>query len=210
MCNSFKIYLTYGALKLSDREFLDVFAVARKEVAMVMVHTENNDLIIWMAERSLAAGLSEPRDHATARPMLVERDATHRTITMAELVDVPVLIVHVSGAEAIDQIKWAQNRGLKVFAETCLQYLFLTEDDSDRPGLEGAKYMCSPPPRDKANQKIVWEALQEGVFEVFSSDHAPYRFDDPKGKISRRRKPTFQTNSQRSSGYRNPYDITYV
>ncbi|MEX2454215.1 MAG: dihydropyrimidinase [Rhodospirillaceae bacterium] len=180
---SFKIYLTYDALKLSDRQFLDVLAVARRDGAMVMVHAENNDMILWMAERLIAAGLTAPKYHATARPMLVEREATHRTIALAELVDVPVLIVHVSGAEAIDQIRWAQARGLKVFAETCPQYLFLTEADLDRPGLEGAKHMCSPPPRDAANQEIVWNALAEGVFEVFSSDHAPYRFDDPEGKL---------------------------
>jgi len=76
----------------------------------------------------------------------------------------------------------AQNRGLRVYAETCPQYLFLTEDDLDKPGFEGAKCMCSPPPRDKANQEIVWNGLVSGVFQVFSSDHAPYRFDDPEGK----------------------------
>jgi len=189
---SFKIYLTYDALKLSDRQFLDVLAVARRDGAMVMVHAENNDMIIWMAERLLAAGLTAPKYHATARPMLVEREATHRTIALAELVDVPVLIVHVSGAEAIEQIKWAQNKGLKVYAETCPQYLFLTEDDLDRPGLEGAKHMCSPPPRDKANQEIVWQALIDGVFEVFSSDHAPYRFDDPQGKLAAGPNPHFK------------------
>lgn len=180
---SFKIYLTYDALKLSDREFLDVLAVARRDGAMVMVHAENNDMIAWMAESLIRAGLTAPKYHAVARPMLVEREATHRTIALAELVDVPVLIVHVSGAEAIEQIRWARSKGLKVFAETCPQYLFLTEDDLDKPGLEGAKHMCSPPPRDKANQQIVWDALAEGVFEVFSSDHAPYRYDDPEGKL---------------------------
>jgi dihydropyrimidinase len=180
---SFKIYLTYEALMLSDEQVLDVFAVARRDGAMVMVHAENNDMIKWMAERLIQAGLTAPKFHATSRPMLVEREATHRTIALAELVDVPVLVVHVSGAEAIDQIRWAQSRGLKVFAETCPQYLFLTADDMDKPGLEGAKHMCSPPPRDKANQEIVWNALAEGVFEVFSSDHAPYRYDDPDGKM---------------------------
>ena len=180
---SFKIYLTYDALKLSDREFLDVLAVARRDGAMVMVHAENNDMIMWMAERLIAAGLTAPKYHATARPMLVEREATHRTIALAELVDVPVLIVHVSGKEAIDQIRWAQSKGLKVYGETCPQYLFLTEADLDKPGLEGAKHMCSPPPRDAANQEIVWDALIEGIFEVFSSDHAPYRYDDPEGKL---------------------------
>jgi dihydropyrimidinase len=115
--------------------------------------------------------------------MLVEREATHRAIALAELVDVPVLIVHVSGAEAIEQIRWAQSRGLNVYAETCPQYLFLTEDDLDRPGLEGAKHMCSPPPRDAANQEVVWQAIEDGLFEVVSSDHAPYRYDDPEGKL---------------------------
>ncbi len=180
---SFKIYLTYEALMLSDAEILDVLAVARRDGAMVMVHAENNDMIKWMADRLLQAGLTAPKFHAVSRPMLVEREATHRTIALAELVDVPVLVVHVSGAEAIEQIRWAQARGLKIYAETCPQYLFLTADDLDKPGLEGAKHMCSPPPRDAANQEIVWDALAEGVFEVFSSDHAPYRYDDPEGKL---------------------------
>ncbi len=180
---SFKIYLTYDTLKLSDGEVLDVFAVARSCGALVMVHAENDGMIKWMAERLLRAGLRAPKFHAVSRPMLVEREATHRTIALAELVDVPVLIVHVSGAEAIEQIVWARARGLKVFAETCPQYLFLTAGDLDRPGMEGAKHMCSPPPRDAANQEIVWDALRGGVFDVFSSDHAPYRFDDPEGKL---------------------------
>ena len=180
---SFKIYLTYDALMLTDRQFLDVLAVARLEGAMVMVHAENNDMIMWMAERLLQAGLRAPKFHAVARPMLVEREATHRSIALAELVDVPILIVHVSGGEAIEQIRWAQKRGLNVYGETCPQYLFLTEDDLDKPGLEGAKHMCSPPPRDKENQEVVWKALEDGLFEVFSSDHAPYRFDDPEGKF---------------------------
>ncbi len=180
---SFKIYLTYDALMLTDRQFLDVLAVARRDGAMVMVHAENNDMIAWMAERLIGAGLRAPKFHAMARPMLVEREATHRSIALAELVDVPVLIVHVSGAEAIEQIRWAQARGLKVHAETCPQYLFLTEDDLDKPGMEGAKHMCSPPPRDAANQESVWKGIEEGVFAVISSDHAPYRFDDPEGKL---------------------------
>ena len=94
----------------------------------------------------------------------------------------PILIVHVSGREAIDEIRAARARGLRLYAETCPQYLFLTADDLDKPGFEGAKWMCSPPPRDAANQEYVWRGLQSRVFDVFSSDHAPYRFDDPQGK----------------------------
>src|SRR5690606_28466707 len=98
------------------------------------------------------------------------------------LVDQPILMVHVSAKEAIERIREAKARGVKVFAETCPQYLFLTEDDLDKDGFEGAKCMCSPPPRDKANQEFVWQGLADGTFDVFSSDHAPYRFDSPTGK----------------------------
>jgi dihydropyrimidinase len=89
----------------------------------------------------------------------------------------------LSGREAIEQIRWAQGRGIKIYAETCPQYLFLTEDDLAKPGFEGAKCVCSPPPRDKANQAVVWEALSNGVFQVVSSDHSPTRFNDAKGKM---------------------------
>jgi dihydropyrimidinase len=179
---SFKIYMTYDDLKLSDRQMLDVMELARREGAMVMVHAENSDCIAWLTERLVAAGRTSPRYHADSRPSAVEREATHRAITFSELVDVPILIVHVSGAEAIEQIRWAQGRGLNIYAETCPQYLFLTAEDLGAPGFEGAKCVCSPPPRDAANQRAVWQGLANGAFHVISSDHAPFRFDDPHGK----------------------------
>ncbi len=179
---SFKIYMTYDDLKLNDRQILDVLAVARREGAMTMIHAENTDCIAWLTEQLLAAGHTAPRFHGTSRPMLIEREATHRAIALAELVDLPVLIVHVSGREAVEQIRWAQGRGLNVYGETCPQYLFLTQDDLEKPGFAGAKCICSPPPRDKANQEVIWQALESGVFQVFSSDHAPFRFDGPDGK----------------------------
>jgi dihydropyrimidinase len=189
---SFKIYTTYDALKLDDRQILEVLSVARRERALVMVHAENHDVIAWLSERLLAAGHSAPRFHAVAHAPLAEREATSRAISLAELVDVPILIVHVSAREAMEQIRSAQARGLKVYGETCPQYLFLTEDDLDRPGFEGAKYMCSPPPRDKANQEVIWRGIETGVFEVFSSDHAGYRFDDPEGKMKHGRNAPFK------------------
>src|SRR5208282_833708 len=137
---SFKIYMTYEALKLDDRQALEVLSLARREGALVMVHAENHDIIAWLSEKLLAAGHTAPKFHAIAHVKTAEREATHRAISMAELVDVPVLIVHVSAAEAIEQIRSAQGRGLKIYGETCPQYLFLTEDDLDRPGFEGAKY----------------------------------------------------------------------
>jgi len=180
---SFKIYMTYDALKLNDRQILETLSVARAEGAMVMLHAENSDCIAWLTERLLAAGHSAPRYHATSRPMLVERDATHRAIALAELIDVPILIVHVSGREAIEQIRWAQSHGLKVYGETCPQYLFLTADSLGcDDSFEGAKCICSPPPRDAGNQQVIWDGLQNGSFEVFSSDHAPFRYAGSDGK----------------------------
>jgi len=191
-CTSFKIYMTYDDLKLDDRQTIEVLATARREGAMVMVHAENSDVIGWLTERLESAGKIAPRYHATSRPMPVEREATHRAISLAEIVGVPILLVHVSGREAIDQIRWAQSRGLRIYAETCPQYLFLTEDDLDKPGFEGAKCVCSPPPRDKANQAVVWEALRGGVFQVLSSDHSPTRYNDPKGKMLRGTQASFR------------------
>ncbi|MEL7966065.1 dihydropyrimidinase [Vreelandella neptunia] len=189
---SFKIYMTYYELKLADRQIIDVLAVAREEGALVMVHAENADCISWLTERLLRAGKTAPRYHAEARPMLAEREATHRAITFAELVDVPILIVHVSGREAIDQIRWAQGNGLRIYGETCPQYLFLTAEDlGGEDDIEGVKCICSPPPRDKANQKVVWDALESGTFHVFSSDHAPFRFSGHDGKLATGSAPSF-------------------
>ena len=181
-CSSFKIYMTYDDLKLTDAQILDVLEVARREGAMVMVHAENSDMIAWLAERLTSAGRTAPKFHAASRPMPVEREATHRAITLSELLDVPILIVHVSGGEAVEQIRWAHGRGLNIYAETCPQYLFLTADALGADGYHGAKCVCSPPPRDAANQQRIWDGLANGVFNVFSSDHAPFRYDDPHGK----------------------------
>ncbi|KXU88986.1 dihydropyrimidinase [Caballeronia megalochromosomata] len=179
---SFKVYMTYDDLKLNDRQMLDVLTVAREHGALVMVHAENSDCIGWLTERLLGKGLHAPHAHALARPAVVEREATHRAIAFAELVDVPILIVHVSGADAIEQIRWGQSRGLPILAETCPQYLYLTADDLGHGEYEGAKCVCSPPPRDPANQNAVWKALRQGVFSLVSSDHAPFSYDDPQGK----------------------------
>jgi dihydropyrimidinase len=179
---SFKIYMTYDDLKLDDGQILDVLAVARERGAMAMIHAENSDCIGWLTKRLLAAGHAAPRFHSDSRPMLVEREATHRAIALSELVDVPILIVHVSGREAVEQIRWARGHGLRIYAETCPQYLLLTAGDLGLDGYEGAKCVCSPPPRDKSNQEVIWNGLADGLFTVFSSDHAPFRYDDPHGK----------------------------
>ncbi|MGC2200200.1 MAG: dihydropyrimidinase [Stellaceae bacterium] len=188
---SFKIYMTYDLLRLDDRQILDILAVARREGAFVMVHAENHEMIKWLTDRLLDRGLGAPRYHAVSHARLAEGEATNRAVTLSELLDVPILLVHVSAAEAIAVIRNAQTRGLKIYGETCPQYLFLTADDIAKPGLEGAKFCCSPPPRDRAAQEAVWTGLRNGTFQVFSSDHAPYRFD-ASGKLPKGDKTTFK------------------
>jgi len=189
---SFKIYMTYDDMKLDDGQILRLLSVAREHGALAMIHAENSDCIAWLTEQLEAAGHTAPKYHATSRPMAIEREATHRAITFSELVDVPILIVHVSGREAIEQIRWAHSHGLRIYAETCPQYLFLTADHLDDDGYHGAKCVCSPPPRDKANQRVVWDGLVDGLFTIVSSDHAPFRYDDPQGKKPGGREVPFQ------------------
>ncbi|MSP88858.1 MAG: dihydropyrimidinase [Alphaproteobacteria bacterium] len=188
---SFKVYMTYDMLKVSDHQMLDILALARREGAFVMIHAENHDMIKWLTERLGEKGLGRPLFHAVAHARIAEGEATNRAIALGELLDAPMLLVHVSAPEATAVIRQAQTRGLKVFAETCPQYVMLTADDLDREGMEGAKYCCSPPPRDSAGQAAIWQGLANGTFQVFSSDHAPYRFDAT-GKLPKGDKTTFK------------------
>ncbi|WGD49978.1 dihydropyrimidinase [Bradyrhizobium sp. CB1650] len=189
---SFKVFMTYEDLALSDREILEVMSVARETGALVMVHAENYDAIRFLTDRLERASKTAPYYHAVSRPVVVEREATHRAISLAELVDVPVMIVHVSNRESMEEIRRAQQKGLKVYGETCPQYLVLTADDLQGLNMEGAKYVCSPPPRDAASQAACWEGIQTGVFSVFSSDHCPFRYDDPQGKLAPKGRTSFR------------------
>jgi dihydropyrimidinase len=188
---SLKVYMTYDRLRLGDEQLLDVLATARRLGALTMIHAENHGMIAWLSSRLLHAGATAPRYHAIAHPRVSEGEAVQRAIALAELVDVPILIVHVSDAAGAGAIRHAQTRGLRVYGETCPQYLFLTADDLDRPGLEGAKYGCSPPPRDRASQEAIWRGLTDGTFQAYSSDHAPYRFDES-GKLPQGAQTTFK------------------
>jgi dihydropyrimidinase len=179
---SFKVFMTYEGLALSDMEMLNVMSVARQTGALVMVHAENYDAIRFLTDRLERAGKTAPHFHGVSRPIPVEREATHRAISLSELVDVPVMIVHVSNGEAMEEIRRAQGRGLKVYGETCPQYLVLTEKDMQGLNMEGAKYVCSPPPRDEASQQACWQGLRQGVFSVFSSDHCPFGAYMPRAK----------------------------
>lgn len=189
---SFKVFMTYEGLALSDLEILKVMSVARETGALVMVHAENYDAIRFLTERLERDGRTAPHYHATSRPIPVEREATHRAISLAELVDVPLMVVHVSNREAMEEIRRAQQRGRKVYGETCPQYLVLTAKDLEGLNMEGAKYVCSPPPRDEASQRACWEGLQTGVFSVFSSDHCPFRYQDTQGKLTPKARTSFR------------------
>ncbi|MGV3650743.1 MAG: dihydropyrimidinase [Devosia sp.] len=189
--SSLKVFMTYADMVLTDYQILGVMQVARETGALVMVHAEGFDAIRFNTEQLEAGGAFGPKFHATSRPEPVEREATHRAATLAELSDVPVMIVHVSGGEVIDEIARARGRGVKVLAETCPQYLVLEEGDLDREGMEGSKYVCSPPPRDRTAQGACWQGLIDGTFDVFSSDHCPYRFDET-GKLTPDGKRSFR------------------
>ncbi|WP_102222673.1 dihydropyrimidinase [Acidimangrovimonas sediminis] len=179
---SFKIFMTYADMALTDRQILDVMKVAKGLGAAVMIHAENEDAIEYLRDEAERAGQGAPYMHARTRPVPVEREATHRALSLAEISEIPITIVHVSNGEALDEIRRARMRGQTVHAETCPQYLTLTADDMDRAGFEGAKYVCSPPPRDTEAQAACWQGLELGDFDLFSSDHCPFRFADSAGK----------------------------
>ena len=189
---SLKVFMTYEGLRLRDDEILATLDAARTSGALVMVHCENEDAIRFLIGKHEAEGAVTPVAHATTRPIAAEREATHRALSLAEIVDVPIVIVHVSNREAMEEIDRARKRGSKVVGETCPQYLMLTADDLDRDGWEGAKYVCSPPPRDEASKAACWAGLEQGIFDLYSSDHCPFRFDDAEGKLNSKGKTSFR------------------
>ncbi|WP_417803775.1 dihydropyrimidinase [Thalassospira lucentensis] len=189
---SLKVFMTYEDLRLDDAAILKTLDVARQSKATVMVHCENEDAIRFLVEKHELSGNVKPLAHAQTRPVAVEREATHRALSLAEIVDVPIVIVHISNGQAMDELSRARSRGVKVLGETCPQYLMLTADDLDGMDWEGAKFVCSPPPRTEAEQKECWTGIETGIFDLFSSDHCPFRFDDPQGKLNPKGKTNFR------------------
>ncbi|MGI9394133.1 MAG: dihydropyrimidinase, partial [Boseongicola sp.] len=179
---SIKVFTTYN-IQLSDREICEVLSVAKKAGALVCVHAENDGLIGWTKDRLLAQGKLSPAFHAVSHPKLAEIEAVERLIRFAEFFATPIMLFHISTREAAEAVRRARRRGTPVWAETCPHYLFMTANDLVRPGLEGAKWMCSPPQRTSDDQTALWEALADDTLSLVSSDHAPYRFDDS-GKLS--------------------------
>jgi dihydropyrimidinase len=177
--SSLKIYMTYEALQLKDSEILDVLFEARKQQIVTMIHAENGAIIDWTIKKLEEKKLFAPKYHVTSHPPVAEIEATYRAISLSSFMDVPILIVHVSSPAAAKHISDAQKRGLPVYAETCPQYLFLTRKDLDKPGFEGAKCVCSPPPREgEQDHEGIWQGIENGTFTVLSSDHCPFIYDN--------------------------------
>ena len=169
---SLKVFLTYDPLHLTDAQYIRVLETARKLGCLVTVHCENYEAIQWRTQRLLAAGRTAPQYHAWSRPPVVEREATQRAIALAELVDQPIQVFHVSCEEAAAEIAAAQARGLKVWGETCPQYVTLTAAHMARP--DGALFMCSPPPRGGDEHAKIWEMIRRGTLDIITSDHCAF------------------------------------
>jgi dihydropyrimidinase len=188
---SVKVFMTYDAVQVDDGQLLDVLVAARSAGALVCVHAENHGLLKWMGERLMKRGYTAPKYHSVSHPQAAEVEAFHRLIAFSELLDQPICIFHVSTAEGARVIREARGRGVKIYAETCPHYLLMTAAELDKPGIEGAKWVCSPPQRGLSDQEALWQALALGDLQILSSDHAPYRFDET-GKLKYGPNPGFK------------------
>jgi dihydropyrimidinase len=180
--NTIKLFLAYKArgMMLDNEQF---FVLCRRASALgllPLVHAETGEVIDLLEREAIAAGHTEPRWHPTVRPALAEAEATNRAIALARMAGSPLYVVHVTCRGSIEAIWRGQQEGATVYGESCPQYLFFTADDMDRPGFEGAKYVCSPPLRTEEDQQALWSALADGTLSVLSTDHAPFRFADQK------------------------------
>ncbi len=187
---SLKVFMTYERLRVDDEQLLDVLWAARRHGLMVCVHAENHGMIAWMKRQLLARGHLAPRYHVPSHPRLGEAEAIRRIAAMSAFLDQPVMVFHVSTAEGVAEIRRARSEGVALFAETCTQYLLLTAAALDRPGIEGAMWICSPPLREEGDREALWQALRDRTLQLVSSDHAPYRMD-ASGKLARGPEPGF-------------------
>lgn len=177
--SSFKLYMAYPDVLMVDDA--DIYRTMRKvgdHGGMVNLHAENGVVIQALIEEALAAGNTSPKYHQLTRPQLMEGEATHRVIRIAELAEVPVYIVHLSATEALEAVVEARDRGIPAFAETCPHYLFLDNTEYDRPGFDSAKFVMTPPLRDRDCQEALWRGLRFDDLQVVSTDHCPFCFNE--------------------------------
>jgi dihydropyrimidinase len=176
---SFKLFMAYpGVLMLDDGALFKAMRLAGKHGAMICVHAENGQVIQVLVEEAVAAGRVAPKYHSLTRPTLMEGEATHRAIKIAELAETPLYIVHLSAHEALAAVAEARDAGQPVHAETCPHYLFLTNDAYERPDFDGAKYVMTPPLRDRHHQQALWRGLRTNALQVVSTDHCPFCFNE--------------------------------
>jgi dihydropyrimidinase len=179
---SVKVFMTYPGYMMGDRDILDVMKTVAQGDGTVLVHAENGHCIHWLSDRLEAMGQTSLSAHAAIAPPVVEREATHRAISLAQVAGCRLLIVHVSAGDALEQIEWAKRKGLDVLAETCPQYLCDAIQMGDGETWEDAKFICSPPPRAAPDRERLWQGIASASFDLLSSDHCPYRFDGATGK----------------------------
>jgi dihydropyrimidinase len=181
--SSFKLFMAYPGMFMSD-EATSFPALQRTKDngGMVCLHAENGGVIDVLVKEALAKGEFEPKYHALTRPMSAEAEATRRAIALSEMAGVPIYFVHLSAGDAMDEVRRARERGLPVFAETCPQYLYLSYDDYERPGFEGAKFVMSPPLRPKGNEERLWKGLNQNWLQVVSTDHCSFCMKTGGGK----------------------------
>jgi len=178
---SFKLFMAYpGVFMLDDATIFRAMRAASKSGGMICMHAENGGAIDVIVKQALAEGKTAPRYHALTRPTTAEAEATARAIALAEMAGSPVYIVHLSCNDALEKVREARDRGLPVYAETCPQYLYLSLEEMDAPGFEGAKYVFTPPLREKWHQEKLWNGLKNDHLQVVSTDHCPFCFKEQK------------------------------
>ena len=178
---SYKLFMAYkGALMVDDETLFRTMEVAAETGALVMVHAENGDVIDVLVKQALEAGHTEPLYHALTRPPEAEGEATNRAIQLARLAGAPLYVVHVTCREAVEPIARARDKGWDVWGETCTQYFFNSLDDIAKPDFEGAKYVYSPPVRDKSNWDVLWNAVRTDILSAISTDHCAFLWDGQK------------------------------
>ncbi len=178
---SFKLFMAYpGVFMLDDATIFRAMRRASKVGGMICMHAENGGAIDVIVQQALAEGKTAPKYHALTRPTTAEAEATSRAIALAEMAGSPVYIVHLSCNDALEKVREARDRGLPVYAETCPQYLYLSLEDMDKPGFEGAKYVFTPPLREKWHQEKLWNGLKQDHLQVVSTDHCPFCFKEQK------------------------------
>lgn len=178
---TFKLFMAYpGVFMLDDASIFRAMGAAANSGGMICMHAENGGAIDVIVQRALAEGKRAPKYHALTRPTTAEAEATSRSIALAEMAGAPVYIVHLSCNEALEKVREARDRGLPTYAETCPQYLYLSLENMDAPGFEGAKYVFTPPLREKWHQEKLWQGLAKDDLQVVSTDHCPFCYKEQK------------------------------